>query len=131
MIRTALWGCQLPVVGGPVGGAPEPDMPGHLCPLAEPLELFELLDPLELLEPVAPVEPLVPLVLSLCEGVPELDDELTAVPVEDVGLPEAACATAAPPVAPRPARTASTVSLRRIGLPPVALCAWTQSTRRR
>lgn len=113
-----------------MGGPPDPDMPGHLCPLAEPFELFEPLDPLELLDPVAPVEPLVPLVLLLCAGVLELDDELAVVAVED-GVPlEAACATAAPPVAPRPARTASTVSLRRIGLPPVALCSWTQSTRR-
>jgi hypothetical protein len=96
---------QLPVGGVPAPGGPPgpPDMWVQWCPLDV------LPDPLE---PVEPVE------LLLDDGALYVD-ELAVLPVWAVDPVEAACATAAPPNAPAEARTASTVILRRIWVPPL------------
>jgi hypothetical protein len=80
------------------------------CPLAE------LPDPLDPVDPVDPLEFAFE-ELELDDGA--LYDELAVLPVCAVDPVDAACATAAPPNAPAEARTASTVILRRIWVPPL------------
>lgn len=107
------WG-QLPTGGEPPdGGVPEaPDMCVQWCPLVE------LLEPFDPDEPVEPVEELLAFggVELLLDAGALYVDELAVLPVCAVDPVDAACATAAPPIAPAEARTASTVSLRRIGV---------------
>lgn len=105
---------QLPVVfGGAAVGLPVVPMFGQWCPLV----------PAELLEPLEPVEPVLAVVVA---GAAVVEAELAldcVVGVVDVELDEAALATAAPPIAPATASTASALTMRgrMVGWLP---CVW-------